>query len=453
MNPLTSVDSYKLSHYSQLPPGTQHVYAYGSPRKGDSEIPILGLTKVGRLLSKGLTRSNVEDLRILAKEHGVPFNDAGWFAMLAKYEEGAEFPLVVRGVPEGTVVNPGTPVFSVVNRDEAFPWLTSFFETLILRAVWYPSTVAAISRECKKVIKKAMEETCVNLDGLPFKLHDFGARGVSSGESAALGGMGHLINFQGTDTIEAIVEIRKLYGEPMAGFSIPASEHSTVTSWGPEGEEDMYEAFIKANAGPGKVFACVSDSYNIWKALRKWKALEPLLLSLGGTLVVRPDSQDPVFTPIRVIEELMELFGSTVNIRGYRVLPEHIRVIQGDGINLESLKTLLFHLKQKKISIDNIAFGMGGGLLQQCNRDTYGWAMKTSAVMVDDQWRDVYKDPLGGGKTSLRGMVTARGTLNSSLYSATQAHIATSGFVTYYDCGYVADPLNTWGQIKTRAEV
>lgn len=453
-NPLLSVDSYKLSHPTQYPPDSEYIYAYGCPRKGPSEIPILGFRDAVSKLNCGLNPRNVAELQVLATAHGVPFFQEGWNALLSKYGDSGQFPITLKGVPEGTVVKPGTPVFSVVNSDPEFPWLTSFFETLILRCVWYPSTVAAISRECKKVIKKAMEESCDTLDGLEFKLHDFGARGVSSGESAALGGMGHLLNFQGTDTIEAIKRVQELYHEPMAGFSIPATEHSTVTSWGPEGESDMYEAYIRNNGGEGKVFACVSDSYHIWEALNKWKDLEPVLLETGGTLVIRPDSGDPVQTPVQVTKRLLDLFGYTVNSKGYKVLPDHIRVIQGDGINLESLKSIVFHLLQEKISIDNIAFGMGGGLLQQVNRDTYGWAMKTSAARVNGEWREVYKDPIGG-KKSEGGFVTAEGKL-ALCDESIRASFAETGFYTYYAGGVCrSTPLGveTWADIRKRAEV
>jgi nicotinamide phosphoribosyltransferase len=151
----------------------------------------------------------------------------------------------------------------------------------------------------------------------------------------------------------------------------------------------MYEKVIRTYGGRGKIFACVSDSYNIWEALKMWKELEPILLEVGGTLVIRPDSGDPVTTPVQVIEELIDLFGYTVNTKGYKVLPDHIRVIQGDGVDEESIVRIMQRMVDRKLSIDNIAFGMGGGLLQSLTRDTLGWAMKCSAACVNDEWRDV----------------------------------------------------------------
>jgi nicotinamide phosphoribosyltransferase len=406
----------------------------------------------------------VEELRELTELHGIPFNTDGWAALVDKYApddagyapyNAGDFPVLIRGVPEGTVVSPGTVVATIVNTDPEFPWLTSFFETLFLRCVWYPSTVASISRACKVVIKQGMIDTGADLSTLPFKLHDFGARGVSSGESAGIGGMGHLINFQGTDTLEAIKYVRENYGEQMAGFSIPATEHSTVTSWGRDEEGYMFRSFVKNNLAPGVIAACVSDSYDIWESLGKWKELEPEIKASGGTLVVRPDSGDPVETPVKVIEELMKLFGYTTNEAGYKVLPSYIRVIQGDGIDLQSITSIIGLLKAKWISVDNIAFGMGGGLLQHCDRDTFGWAMKCSAAKVNGQWRDVYKDPIGGSKTSKRGLVTSGRSFAGDLALDADVQVDTDDdWVTYYNgaTGYLRD-ADSWADIKARAEV
>jgi nicotinamide phosphoribosyltransferase len=406
-NLLFNADSYKLSHFAQYPKGTEHIYSYIEPRKGSYPVVVLGIQKFCEDLERGVMKWEVEEAEELATLHGVPFNREGWDLLLQEYPSGV-LPLKVMGVPEGTVVTPGTPVAILVNTDPRFPWLTSYFETKFLRDVWYPSTVASRSRYIKNRIAGFMQYTGADMSTLEFKLHDFGARGVSSEDSAIVGGTAHLTQFKGSDTFEAVAHIHNEYGV-IAGFSIPATEHSTVTSWGRENEKAMYENFLRVYGGEGKIFACVSDSYNIWEALKIWKELEPVLLEVGGTLVIRPDSGDPVTTPVQVIEELMDLFGFTVNAKGYKVLPSHIRVIQGDGVDEESIVRIMQRMVDRKLSIDNIAFGMGGGLLQSLTRDTLGWAMKCSAACINGKWTDVYKDPIGGGKTSKRGLVFSQG--------------------------------------------
>jgi nicotinamide phosphoribosyltransferase len=273
--------------------------------------------------------------------------------------------------------------------------------------VWYPTTVATLSFEAKRVIKRYLDETCDKPESeIGFKLHDFGARGVSSQESAMLGGMAHLVNFLGTDTLAAVLGARRYYAASMAGFSIPAAEHSTITSWGREAEQDAYGNMISLFGHPGHMVAVVSDSYDIFNATSEiWgKLLKERVLQCGATVVIRPDSGDPVSVVVEILRRLADAFGATTNAKTYTVLNPAVRVIQGDGMDLGQIGTVLEAVKQAKFSTENVAFGMGGGLLQKVDRDTMEWAMKTSAIKINGFWRDVYKDPVTDpGKVSKRG--------------------------------------------------
>ena len=278
----------------------------------------------------------------------------------------------------------------------------------MLRAVWYPSTVASLSYYCKQIIKAGLEKSADNLDNLPFKLHDFGARGVSSLESAAIGGLAHLVNFSGTDTLSAIVAANRWYGmqDTMTAFSIPAAEHSTMTTWGREHESDAYANMLKQFGGEGKTLAVVSDSYDLWNAIDHiWGGdLKQQVQQTGGTLVIRPDSGDPIKVVREALQRLAAKFGTSVNQKGYKLLPSYVRLIQGDGISPASMGKIIEAVIGAGFSSDNITFGMGGGLLQQVNRDTLNFAMKTSSARVDGYWRDVYKDPITSvNKRSKRG--------------------------------------------------
>ena len=174
---------------------------------------------------------------------------------------GGRLPVRIRAVPEGTLVPVHHVLATIENTDPACAWLTSFLETALLR-VWYPTTVATNSWATKQLIARYLDQTG-DPAGLPFKLHDFGARGVSSLESAMLGGLSHLVNFMGTDTMSALLGARVYYGEPMAGFSIPAAEHSTITAWGRDGEAAAYRNMLRQFAKPGSIVAVVSDSYDL----------------------------------------------------------------------------------------------------------------------------------------------------------------------------------------------
>ena len=413
LNLLTAIirtDSYKLSQWLQYPKDTAYISSYIEARGGEKESVFFGLQAfIKQYMMTPITMADINRAELLVLAHGLPFNREGWEIIVREYN--GYLPLEIEAVPEGTVMETHNVQVQIVNTDPRLFWLTSYVETAMLRGIWYPSTVATKSRKMKKFIAAALEATSdvpVN-DQIMFKLHDFGARGASSAETAMLGGMGHLINFMGTDTVEALVGAMEYYNTlNVPGFSIPASEHSTITSWGgPAGEVKAFENMIDTFAGPGKLYACVSDSYDIYAAARDlWGGvLKDKVIASGGTLVVRPDSGDPTTVPIEVIEILMERFGYTVNSKGYKVLPSYIRVIQGDGINENTLPKILENMIAAGLSVDNIAFGMGGGLLQAWNRDTLKYAMKASARCdTAGVWHDVFKDPISDrGKVSKKG--------------------------------------------------
>ncbi|RYD61017.1 MAG: nicotinate phosphoribosyltransferase, partial [Verrucomicrobiaceae bacterium] len=238
------------------------------------------------------------------------------------------------------------------------------------------------------------------------RLHDFGARGTSSEESAAIGGVAHMINFEGTDTLSAIRAARKYYSAIMPGRSIPAAEHSTITSWGKQSEVDAYRNMLRQFARPGSYVAVVSDSYDLFNAVDNiWGVeLRQHVIDSGATVIIRPDSGNVYTIPVETVERLAAKFGYTVNSKGFKVL-NHVRVIQGDGIDDEKvIEQILQNLTDAGFATDNIAFGMGGGLLQKVNRDDMKFAMKCSAIKINGEWREVYKDPkTDPNKRSKRG--------------------------------------------------
>jgi nicotinamide phosphoribosyltransferase len=412
MNPIIATDSYKASHWLQYPPNTTGMFSYIEARAKDKFTVFFGLQAViEKYLTKPITPVDVIGANSFFEKHGVPFNVKGWMRVVEKH--GGYIPVRIRAVPEGTIVPTGNVLVTVESTDPELFWIASYIETLLLR-VWYPTTVATRSYQAKEVIRNALLRTADDLSGLPFKLHDFGARGVSSSESAQLGGMSHLVNFMGSDTVEGILAAMMYYGNKnnddpfsdMPAFSIPASEHSTITAWGRDNEVEAYRNMLKQYGGQGKILAVVSDSYDIYHACEKlWgEELRQEVIDSGATVVIRPDSGEPREVVVKVAKILDDKFGSTVNKRGYKVL-NNVRIIQGDGLDDEqSIQVILDDLIAAGFSADNIAFGMGGGLLQKLNRDTFQFAMKCSAVQVDGEWRDVFKEPItSSGKSSKKG--------------------------------------------------
>src|SRR5581483_524032 len=239
-NLILNTDSYKASHWLQYPPGTETTFFYVESRGGVYERTLFfGLQAILKeYLGKPVTHAMVEEARDFFAAHGEPFNESGWRRIVDRHN--GYLPLRIRAVPEGTVVPTHNALVTIESTDPACYWLPSYVETLLLR-LWYPVTVATQSWHLKQLIREYLEKTSDDPAGqISFKLHDFGARGVSSAESAGLGGAAHLVNFMGTDTVSGVLTAKAYYHEPMAGFSIPAAEHSTITSWGKEHELDAY---------------------------------------------------------------------------------------------------------------------------------------------------------------------------------------------------------------------
>lgn len=405
-NIILDTDSYKVSHYLQYPKDTEIVYSYYESRGGRFQNVIFyGLQYYIKeyLTGKVVTSEKIQEAKNLLSNHFQTesiFNEKAWMRLLEKHN--GHLPIKIKAVPEGSNIPYKNVMMTIENTDPEFFWLTNYLETLLSR-VWYPSTVATYSHEIKNVIRGFYEKTSDTMDGLDFKLHDFGSRGVSSSETAAIGGAAHLVNFMGTDNLISMRLLNKYYSATSdAGYSIPASEHSTITSW--DDELEAYRNMLESY--PTGLVACVSDSYDIYNACANlWGTeLKDEIMNRDGTLIVRPDSGNPEVVTLKIINILGDKFGYTYNTKGYKVLNPKIRIIQGDGIDLPMVKDILGNYMINAWSAENIAFGSGGGLLQKHDRDTQKFAIKCSAIRRAGKWFDVYKDPITDkGKASKKG--------------------------------------------------
>lgn len=431
---IIDTDSYKVSHWRQYPEGTEYVSSYIEARssryaktlgEGYDFAQFFGLQAfLNEYLAKPVTQDDIDLAELMFEMHGEPFNKEGWQYIVDVH--GGKLPIEVRALPEGTVAKTSNAMVEIINTDPKCFWLTSYIEPALLRAVWYPTTVSTKSRVLKEVCRAYLNDTADSTDGLDFMLHDFGARGVSSLESSVLGGMAHLVNFQGTDTVMgmmgalgyyapafkaalednggdakkamiAVLRDMKAKGEVLPAFSVEASEHSTMTIKGRAGEAAQVKALID-RAKSGRIVSIVSDSYDYFNAVEKLygEQFRDDIIEAGkngGRVVIRPDSGDPVQVVVRTLQILEDKFGVSVNAKGYKVLPPYIRVLQGDGIDLDSMNTLLGAVKAAGYSVENVVCGMGGGLLQKPTRDDLNFAQKASAARIKGEWYDVYKDP------------------------------------------------------------
>lgn len=403
-------DAYKYSHHKFYPDNMVKMGSYLESRGGRFEETVFfGLQYFLKNYLQGvaITKQDVDEAyEYLGTKLGVFGRDDVFDRTKFDYiveEHGGRLPVKIKAVPEGTVVGTKNALLYIENTDPKCSWLTNFLETLILQ-IWYPITVATLSREVKKVVKKAFDET-TDYDEetknflMEYVLNDFGFRGVSSVQSAEIGGASHLINFRGSDTTAASHLIRENYNTTTVfGQSVPATEHSIMCLEGIDGEANMMKRVLEKY--PTGIVACVSDTYDIMNAVNNiWgKQLKAEILNRPGTpgnqLVIRPDSGHVINTLKLVFDSLFKNFGYTTNSKGFKVLPPQIRVIQGDGVNINSIKEIYQFLTKNRISAENIVFGMGGKLLQaEIDRDTQNFATKACYAVVGDEERNVVKSP------------------------------------------------------------
>lgn len=489
-NPILRTDSYKASHFLQYPPGTRRLFGYLEARRGAQYPATLFfglryiLNRYFDLFDCPISSADVENAAEFWAAHGEPFNTAGWMRVVDAH--GGRLPLTIRAPLEGTLVPVGLPLITVESTDPELYWLATHIETALMR-IWYPSTVATRSWFCKDTIMRHLRKSADDPEAeINFKLHDFGARGATSDESAGVGGMAHLVNFLGTDTVEGISMANLHYNTAgydeslkdcpaqMYGFSIPAMEHSTVISWGSGGEVEAFRNMLRQHKPRGhKLIAAVSDSYDFFGAVENiWcgELLEEVKAS-GMKVVVRPDSGDPADVNTEALRIFARKLGPEmrVNSKGYVVLPSYYGLIQGDGNEDETSMDYVYDaVEGAGFSASNVGFGMGAGLLQKVNRDTQRMAYKISAVELPDTegeeravgtmyWRGVSKNPgTDRTKASKSGRITlvhrSGDEENDPYYSYAASGSPDDVMVTYFDDGGLTSAAEQdFGDIRKRA--
>lgn len=392
-------DSYKLTHIPQYPKDATSMISYFESRGGIRDAVLwYGIRLVIKeYMLQRLTQTQANNMVAWAREHlGGNLGDELQTSLNAVVTElDGRLPIRIRAAKEGSLIPIKNILFTIETSIPDVRWfsIVSYFEAKLSR-VWSPTTVATTSYYVRQAIMPYLEKTCDYPEAvIDTRFHDFGARGVPAGEAAAFSGSGHAVSFLGSDTILAGMAIEMCYGDRMPLISIPATEHSTTVTHGRDGEEQLVEQMFDAYAKPGAYFATVIDSYDAIRFIREIAPkFKQRLIESGATWIFRPDSEDPIQMPIKVVQELKKVFGCSVNNKGYKVL-NNVAVIQGDGIVPIQINEILDGLVELGYSAENMAFGMGGGLLQKNDRDTHKFSLKACSIEINGAWRDVYKDP------------------------------------------------------------
>lgn len=444
LNPLFDCDSYKASQWLMMPPNTTNVYSYFESRLGGNspfkKTVFFGLQYlIKNVFLKPITMADVEYANSLYNEHMGIFNYEGWKYIVENHN--GYLPLEIKAIPEGTVIERSNALYTIENTDPNCFWVTQWIETIMVR-LWYSINVATLSYYTKQ---RLIEFLKISSDKDPqsevlFKMHCFGARGSASSEASMIGGLAHLTSFMGTDNVTSLLCAKEVYNtNEMVGFSVIAGEHSNYTSWGVEREKDSYENVIDTFGGKNPIFAMVVDSFDMENAIKNiiGVQLKDKIINSGSTFTLRLDSGIPVESVMNALNWLTESFGYTVNSKGYKVLPDYIRILQGDGINYDSIGEICQTMIDNQYSIDCIIFGQGGGILQQHDRDTLRFAQKCSSIVVDGVEKDVRKIPKSDmTKASKGGRLAVVKASNGSYMTTTQKHCKENGFADYLKTVY-----------------
>ena len=431
LNPLTGTDSYKQTHFLQEDETITGINSYYESRKGAKypETVFFGLQYImaKHLAGQQITKHWIDrTIRINNGHFGTDdYTNREMFEYIL-HKHGGRYPVKIRAVAEGTPVPVNNALFTIEATDSNCISLPQLLETPLMRT-WYPSAVATKSRHIKKVIWKYLEMSCMEPEkAIMFMLQDFGARGTTDDTASGLGGAAHLINFFGTDTMRGMDLLHDYYfGGDVSGYSVFATEHSTMTKNGEKGERELIEKILKGKITykgreinlKKSIVSIVSDSYNYKRCVEQYycQDFKHLILEREAPTVIRPDSlTDTEKTPEAVVlwtlDTLWKYFGGTTNKKGCRIIANGIvKVLWGDGIDDDGIEAICKTVVENGYSLENIAcFGMGGGLLQKVNRDTQRTAIKCSAAArgdfhQDNSWFDVKKNPLDQSKASKGG--------------------------------------------------
>ena len=433
-NIITCTDSYKFMNNGFLN-GVTEIYSYFESRQG-AQYPTTVFFGLQYLLKEYLvgvrvTQDMIEGAKVVAKNHlggEDQFNIGMWQHIVDNC--GGSLPIEIRATPEGSEVDQNNVLMTITNTDPKCAPLVNHLETLLTN-VWSGCIVATKSKYIKRILLDYAIQTCDGKDHVKFQLHDFAQRSVKCPEAALYNGIGHLINFYGTDTVLAWEGARDYYGADVAtiGYSVFATEHNYMMYKGREGESSVVGEILDVR--PKGIISVVADTYDIYNFVenivgRKYKER---ILERDGVFVIRPDSITPDHdTPAKltlwIAESLWKNFGAKMNCKGFRVLDSHVRIIYGDSLTEKSITNILETLKNAGFSSENVVFGCGSYLLDKHNRDTQRSAYKSSAMKIDGVWAGVFKSPLGSNKKSKRGRLKLCHT-DMSDYTLTE-----------YDAGY-----------------
>lgn len=432
-NPFLLTDFYKTIHHMCYAERMTKLISYWTPRMSRKEdmdkVVMFGLQPfLKKYLIKYFDENffNKEKEAVVSEYKRIIYKTMGSIAADTKHIEALHdlgyLPIQIKAVAEGLRVNIKTPMIEITNTHEDFAWLVNYLETFMSCNIWQPMTSATIAYRYREIIEKYFDLTVENGD-VRKACGDFSMRGFSSLESAELSGSAHLLSFLGTATIPAISYLEEFYNcnveEEIVGLGTPSTEHSVMCSYG----MDEFAAYTRliTKVFPSGTLSIVSDTYDYWNVITNiLPRLKEDILNRDGKIVIRGDSGDPVKIICGdkdalndspeykgTVEILWDIFGGEINSKGYKVLNSKIGTIYGDSITVERCEEICIGLMGKGFAVNNCVFGIGSYTYQYNTRDTFGFALKATHAVIDDEEKFIFKDPItdtGNFKKSQKGM-------------------------------------------------
>lgn len=437
INPLLCLDYYKTTHAEMYPKGLTKMVSYFTPRmsrlEGQDKLIMFGLQAfIKEYLIEyfneyffGKPKDEVlnEYSRILDNTLGKGSYDLNKIADL--YDLGY-LPLEIRAVPEGSRVNIKVPMLEISNTHPNFVWLVNTIETMMSCTLWHTMLSANVGYNYRKIVNKYYDISVDDNVPRARALGDFSMRGQESVESATKSSAAFCLSFLNTATVPAIPWLERYYNcdctkEPVA-FGAISTEHSVMCSnYAIDGDEVSFVRRLLTEIYPNNSFSMVSDSYDYWNLVDNiLPQVKDEILAHNGVISIRGDSGDPVHIVTETVEHLWNLFGGTINSKGYKMLNPHVKAIYGDSITPQRCQRIYEILTQKGFACNNVSLGVGS-FSMQCleeidgrnisfkpyTRDTYGIAVK--ATYAEDKYGNpimIFKNPktdTGKFKKSQRG--------------------------------------------------
>lgn len=419
INSLLLKDFYKAVHSEMLNPGMTKSVSYYTPRKSRvnrwPKVVNFGLQMfiknwlIDEFNENFFNRPEDEVVaeykRVLDNAMGKDIYDINKVRKLHKL---GYLPIEIISIPEGVEVPMRCPIFGITNTHDEFAWLPQALESLISAEVWYPMITATVGHTYRQIVDKYYDLTCD--DNIPHRraLGNFDFRGDMGVDAALKAAAGWLMSFVNTATVPAIPFMEQMYNcdctKEEVGFGAVSTEHFVMCSnFAVDGDERTFLKRLLTELYPNTSFSCVCDSYDYWNVVENiLPSLKDEIMAHNGCFLVRGDSGDCVDVVTKTVFKLWELFGGTVNTKGYKVLDPHVKALYGDSITVERAEKIYQILMDNGFAASNVSLGVGSfsmhcieedGILKPFTRDTFSSCIKACDAVINGKEYPIFKDP------------------------------------------------------------